>query len=176
MDAEITEAAKQKNHSFFYVAAAEIGLHRPYKSPFDDPLVLTLTGGSKRTTKVMANPAPRRTNPPQAVNAVKKVLTLPATLRGWHTMPTCIPLPRSADPSPTPPPRKSPPHPVTALGQTPDEGQTSQAWIATQAQTAMQVQMIMGNTDTGAPNNIEILMRVIQQAMAPVITRLDALE
>src|SRR5216684_2726721 len=99
METEIAEAAKQKNHSFFYEAAADIGLQRTYKGPFDDPPVLTLTRGNKRTTKGTADPAPRRINLPRAV---KKVPTAPLTPRGRPTTPTSTPLPRSADPSPTP--------------------------------------------------------------------------
>jgi hypothetical protein len=154
MKAEIVEVAKQKNHSFFYEAAADIGLQCTYKGPFDDPPILTQTGGNACTTKALALPASRRTNPP---HAAKKAPTSPATPQGRPTMPTSVPLLRSADPLPTPRLRRTLPHTMMDSGLTLEEAQTACPSIA------------IGSMDTGMPNT-EILTRVIQQTIALILT------
>ncbi|KAH9994359.1 hypothetical protein BJV74DRAFT_795448 [Russula compacta] len=51
MKSKIADTSKKKNHSFFYAATAELGLHPTYKGPFDNvPILMPSTTANKPTS------------------------------------------------------------------------------------------------------------------------------
>lgn len=167
-EAEIAREVRNRNVDYFLKAAEEMGIQNTPKGKYVAPQHTPATGG-KRTVSgsipkagpsTPSTPRPTRVNPSRAA---KSTPSPTATPRGRPPTQTRRPAERAEDPSPTPRPRKTPPAMVGPISRPRDKEPATQPG-GTQGRTS--------NTQPGASD----LISIVQQAMAPFMARLDALE
>ncbi|KAH9952956.1 hypothetical protein BC827DRAFT_1159487 [Russula dissimulans] len=147
LETEIAEAVKERNHAFFFEAAASIGLHRTDRSS-----KRTVSGSIPRGRRTPSTP--RRESLPRAAKDMPSPTLTP---RGRPPAPMPPNSVHAANPSPSPQPRN------TSAGKDVTDSTTPKP------------------PNTGVPNgkadpHIAAIKAAIQQAIAPLVVRINALE
>jgi hypothetical protein len=165
---EIAEAVQKRNASYLLKAAAELGLHLapPLAS---SPLLQTMPRGVKRTVSGSApsteptTPRKQKVNPPRDAKRAPSPVDTP---RGRSANPPGqAGPPRWVDPSPTPQPKKKdPPGPNAVLNLSP--------------RVTLNLGPKVNTPQAGGTGQLDAaaILAAIKQAMAPIATRLAALE
>jgi hypothetical protein len=171
LEAEIADAVRTRNFSFFFKAAEDIGLELTDKgkSIVDQPPP-TPAAGSKRTASgsvPRGRKTPATPQRPSLARAVKNTPSPAGTLRGHASAPAPANTVRMADPSPSPQPKNN----TKSNTMLPIQGQSGlPAGESTLRPNA-------AANPTGRPNvQTDALTAALQQALAPLVARLDALE